>query len=100
MLLPNEHAVRPAKHMKARIIRIGNSSGVRIPNSLLKKSGLAREVHLHATEGQIVIRSAKRSRADWEMRLRYVLGERGGERLLDGDATLTQSSWDESEWDW
>jgi antitoxin MazE len=86
--------------MKTRIIPIGNSRGVRIPKSLLEQSGLTDEVDLAASEGQVVIRSAKRPRANWEKRLRDAIAKKGPEPLLDGDATLTQSSWDQSEWEW
>ncbi len=52
--------------MKSRIIRSGNSQGVRIPRSLLDQSGLSGEVELEAKENGIVIRAPDDPRAGWE----------------------------------
>jgi antitoxin component of MazEF toxin-antitoxin module len=41
--------------MKATIISIGNSKGIRIPKPLLEESGLGKNVELRARRGEIVI---------------------------------------------
>lgn len=53
------------RHVKGRIVAIGNSRGVRIPKLLLEQAGLDDEVELHVEEGRIVIAAAARSRAGW-----------------------------------
>ncbi|MBI3953145.1 MAG: AbrB/MazE/SpoVT family DNA-binding domain-containing protein [Chloroflexi bacterium] len=82
--------------MKARIIRIGNSRGIRLPKPLLAEAQLAEEVELRAEPGRIVIRSARRPRAGWaeEARRMHELGE---DQLLD-EATPTR--FDQEEWEW
>lgn len=45
--------------MKASIITIGNSKGVRIPKPLLEESGLSGDVELKATKGKISIVAAR-----------------------------------------
>lgn len=45
--------------MKASIIKIGNSRGLRIPKALLLESGLGNEVELHAQSGKITIMPLK-----------------------------------------
>jgi antitoxin MazE len=82
--------------MKARIIRIGNSQGVRIPKSLLEQSHLTDEVRIEARENEIVIRPARLPRQGWEEAFR-VMAERRDDRLLD-EPRLT--SFDETEWEW
>ena len=52
--------------MKTRIVRIGNSQGVRIPKPLLEQSGLGEEVELEVRADEIVIRAGSRPRAGWE----------------------------------
>lgn len=47
--------------MKASIITIGNSKGIRIPKPLLEESGLAGVVELKASKGEIKIVPAPRS---------------------------------------
>jgi antitoxin (DNA-binding transcriptional repressor) of toxin-antitoxin stability system len=49
--------------MKARIVRIGNSQGVRIPKPLLEQTGLADEVELEVEGDCLVIRATGRPRA-------------------------------------
>ena len=52
--------------MKAQIIRIGNSQGVRIPKTLLEDGKLSGEVELELHEDGILIRSLQKPRANWE----------------------------------
>ena len=84
--------------MRTRIVRIGNSQGVRIPKLLLERSKLADEVELEAQDEQIVIRRAKQPRQDWAEAFR-AMSASGADELLDGDL-LRQTSWDEREWQW
>lgn len=46
--------------MKASIITIGNSKGIRLPKPLLEESGLGRDVDIWATKGEIKIVAAKK----------------------------------------
>ena len=84
--------------MKTRIVRIGNSQGVRIPKLLLERSNLPDEVELEAQDNQIVIRSAKQPRENWEL-VFQAMANRGDDDLLD-KSPLPQSRWDEDEWEW
>jgi antitoxin (DNA-binding transcriptional repressor) of toxin-antitoxin stability system/antitoxin component of MazEF toxin-antitoxin module len=49
--------------MKARIVRIGNSQGIRIPKLLLEQTGLTDEVELEVEGDCLVVRSPGRPRA-------------------------------------
>lgn len=51
--------------MRANIIRIGNSQGIRIPKVLLKQSHLGTEVELEVEDGKIIIHPALRPRQGW-----------------------------------
>jgi antitoxin MazE len=51
--------------MKARIVRIGNSRGVRLPKPLIAEAGLSEEVELSARAGTIVISRVSMPRAGW-----------------------------------
>ena len=84
--------------MRTRIVKIGNSQGVRIPKLLLERSNLAEEVELEAEDDRIIIRSLKQPRQDWE-RAFSAMAERGDDSLLD-DNLHTQTQWDEEEWQW
>jgi antitoxin MazE len=72
--------------MKTRIVRIGNSRGVRIPKSLLEQAGLTGEVKISVERGALVIRpAAARPRAGWAAAFQE-MARRGDDALLDADA--------------
>ncbi len=52
--------------MKANIVAIGNSQGIRIPKLLLDQSGLRGEVDLEVVELGLLIKRSKRPRAGWD----------------------------------
>ncbi len=85
--------------MKAKIIKIGNSQGVRIPKPLLEESGLHGEVELQAHENGIVIRPIARPRAGWEQAFQSMSAHQD-DRLLDEGLLPCSSSWDDEEWRW
>ena len=82
--------------MKTRLVRIGNSRGVRIPKPLLDQVGLEDEVELGVVENGIVIRAAGAPRAGWAEAAKLA-HERGEDGLLDEP---TPTRFDESEWEW
>ena len=84
--------------MKARIVRIGNSQGIRIPKLILEQTGLHGEVEISAERDAVVIRSATRPRAGWDAAF-LAMARRGDDGLLD-DVGPTLSTWDEDAWEW
>jgi antitoxin MazE len=81
---------------KTRIVRIGNSRGIRIPKLLLDQAALPDEVELRAEPGRIVVSAATRPRAGWAAKAR-TMHRRGDDGLLD-DATATH--FDLADWRW
>jgi antitoxin MazE len=84
--------------MKASIVRIGNSRGIRIPKAVLEQTRLKGEVELEVRDRQILIRAVREPRQDWGRKFR-AMAEQGDDRLLDGDV-MGQASWDGEEWQW
>ena len=41
--------------MRARIVKIGNSQGIRIPKPLLEQTGIMEDVELDVDKSQIII---------------------------------------------
>ena len=82
--------------VKARIVKIGNSQGIRIPKVWLDQAGLGADVLVTVKPNQLVIQSAHRPRQDWDEQFR-MMAERGDDRLFE-EAVLTR--WDEDEWEW
>jgi antitoxin MazE len=84
--------------MKTRIVRIGNSRGVRIPKPLLEQSGLGDEVELEVEAGRITIRAVREVRRTWPDAFR-TMAESGDDALLDTEEA-PGADWDEKEWEW
>ncbi len=84
--------------MKTKIVRIGNSRGVRIPKALLEQCGLHGTVELEVEGETLVLRPVAQPRAGWDEAFR-LMAERGDDRLLDPDSS-TGTEWDQTEWEW
>lgn len=83
--------------MRTRVVKIGNSKGIRIPKPLLEQSGIADEVDMEIEDGQIVIRAVRHPREGWDAAFTE-MAQRGDDRLLDD--VPSASTWDEEEWEW
>ena len=82
--------------MKAAVVKIGNSQGVRIPKVLLEEAGISGQVELRAEAGRIVIERAKHPRDGWEEAFKDADIDDSGELLL-GDFP---NEFDKDEWTW
>jgi len=81
---------------KTRIVRIGNSRGIRIPKALLEQSDLPEEVEIQAEKGRLIISGLPQTRAGW--------GEAAERMAAEGDDQLLEQSWetdfDRDNWQW
>ena len=82
--------------MRARVVRIGNSRGVRVPKALLDQCGIEDVVELSVTDNRIIISPLDAPRAGWAEAAQQ-MAARGEDGLLD-PPSLT--AFDESEWQW
>lgn len=81
--------------MKSRIVRIGNSRGVRLPKTLLEEAGLSDEVEIRAEGRSIVITPAAGAREGWAEAAGRLSKQQPG--LLDPP---TPTRFDDEDWDW
>ena len=81
--------------MRARIVRIGNSQGIRLPKLLLEQAGLADEVELTAAAGQIVIAAPRVARSGWAEAAKRLHAAQA-DQLKPTSAT----AFDDAEWEW
>lgn len=81
--------------MRAQIIRIGNSQGIRIPKAMLEDGKLSGEVELELHEDGLLIRSLQKPRAGWDAAFKAI---------ADGDddqgLTETPTEFEKKEWQW
>ncbi len=84
--------------MRASIVRIGNSQGIRIPKVVLEQTKLEGEVEWEVRDREILIRPVSKPRQDWAQKFK-AMAEKGDDKLLDS-SSIDQTSWDKDEWEW
>lgn len=84
--------------MRLKIVRIGNSRGVRLPAAVLRQAGLTDEAELEVADGSVVLRRPRRVREGWDAAFAAYAAEGPEENLL-GEAGHTPG-WDSKEWTW
>ncbi|MEH2376589.1 AbrB/MazE/SpoVT family DNA-binding domain-containing protein [Nostoc sp.] len=82
--------------IRTRIVKIGNSQGIRIPKLLLEQSGIGEEVEIEIQDCQLIVRAASQSRHGWEEAF-PTMAKQDDDALLD-DAVTTE--WEHLEWEW
>jgi antitoxin MazE len=81
---------------KTRIVRIGKSKGIRIPETLLDEAELPEEVELHAERGRLIVQAAQRARSGWAEAAKR-MHTREDDALLDEP---TPTKFDREGWEW
>jgi len=82
--------------MKARLIRVGNSRGVRIPKPLIEEARLEDEVEISVRDRSLIITSVESPRFRWAEAARLL-----NSRNEDRSAELhTPTRFDQEEWQW
>jgi antitoxin MazE len=79
--------------MRAKLVRIGNSRGLRLAKPLLEEAGLKDEVDIHVYPGVLTITPAASPRAGWAEAAQSVPSE----GLLDEPGA---TRFDTEEWEW
>ncbi|NQT74641.1 MAG: AbrB/MazE/SpoVT family DNA-binding domain-containing protein [Chloroflexi bacterium] len=83
--------------IKTRIVKIGNSQGIRIPKPLLDQVDIREEVELEVQDDQLVIRQVRGARLGWDDQFAK-MAEMEDDHLLDEE--IINSKWDIDEWEW
>ena len=52
--------------MEAKLIRIGNSKGIRLPKSMLVQTGMTERIKVEARGHSIILKPIKEPRSGWE----------------------------------
>lgn len=85
--------------MKIKVVKIGNSRGIRIPKSIIHESGLKNEVELEVSDGQIIIKPISENRESWDTAFKKMASKKD-DILLDSESIPSQTKWDQEEWEW
>jgi antitoxin MazE len=79
--------------MKAQIIQIGNSQGVRIPKAVLEETKLSGEVEMEVTPEGLLIRNIKRPRGDWDTVFKSLADSDDDLPLNEANTGFTKKEW-------
>ncbi|TFG99570.1 MAG: AbrB/MazE/SpoVT family DNA-binding domain-containing protein [Calditrichales bacterium] len=85
--------------MKTKVIKIGNSHGIRLPKAILLQMGIGKEIDLLVGKDQIILKPIRSQRSGWNEAFRK-MAARGDDLLLDKDSLAHQKTWDDEEWVW
>jgi len=83
--------------MRARVIKIGNSQGLRIPKPILEQTGIMDDVEIEVEKNRIIIRPIKNVREGWDVAFK-IMGEKDDDEPIFDDSV--SHLWDEEEWQW
>lgn len=83
--------------IKTRLVKIGNSQGLRIPKVVLDQIQLSDDIEVEVQKDRLVIRSSARPRAGWDTLFREMVAG-GDDQLLGPELQLTE--WEKTEWEW
>jgi antitoxin MazE len=80
--------------MKTKLVKVGNSQGIRIPKALIEAAGIESDLDMELEAGAIVLRRPRKARAGWEEAFRQL----GPDETAIDDVPATE--WDDAEWEW
>ncbi len=78
--------------MRARVIKIGNSQGLRIPKPILEQTGIMDDVEIEVEKNRIIIRPVKNVREGWDAAFKN-MGEKGDDELIFDDGISNVWQW-------
>jgi antitoxin MazE len=81
--------------MRANIIRIGNSRGIRIPKPVLEQAGLSTTVQLTVESGRLIVQPVRNPRQGWDRAFAAGAARPEGAKLEP-----VTNRFDQSEWKW
>lgn len=84
--------------MKAAIVKIGNSRGIRIPKPVFEQCGFTNEVELEVENHRLVVRSSSKPRAGWVDSFKSMAQK--GDDVFQTEYESMSNEWDGTEWEW
>ncbi|MDQ8165871.1 MAG: AbrB/MazE/SpoVT family DNA-binding domain-containing protein [Gemmatimonadota bacterium] len=79
--------------MRAKLVKIGNSRGIRLPKSVIEEAGLGDEVELRVRKGEIVIARVKAVREGWAEAALHMAKHEAYEDDDDFEDHLPEEDW-------
>ena len=82
--------------VRSKVVKIGNSRGIRIPKTLIEQAGLTDDVEMIVEGDKLIVHSARRPRQSWELQFAS-MAEHGDDHMPEEPIPTL---WDDEEWTW
>ena len=82
--------------MKAALISIGNSKGIRIPASVIKDCSFGDTLEMRVEDGKLVLEASRSTRSGWDEAFAHMAAAGDDAPLLGEDG----NAFDDAEWTW
>ena len=89
--------------MKLKLVRVGNSKGIRIPKPLIEQCGCGDTVEVSVKDGCVVIAAERKPRQGWDEAFRSAGPTVSAGPPADDEimlAGVTPNEFDRDEWQW
>jgi len=83
--------------MILKVIEIGNSKGIRLPQALIKNYGIADEIKVELNADGILLKPIKRIRDNWEEQFKKATSPLIND---EKDWQVPNNKFDEEDWQW
>lgn len=83
--------------MILKVIDIGNSKGIRLPQALIKNYRIEKEIKVELNEDGILLKPIKNAREGWEEQFKRATGAQSND---DKSWQEPNNKFDEEEWQW
>ena len=83
--------------MILKVIDIGNSKGIRLPQALIKNYSIEKEIKVELNEDGILLKPIKNAREGWEEQFKNALAAQSDD---DKSWEVPTNKFDEEEWQW
>jgi len=82
--------------MQTKVIHIGNSKGIRIPNHILKSLKISDEVDMIVDENknEIILKPVKKPRENWDLAFKKMKEEKEDILIINDSIDLKTDQWE------
>jgi antitoxin MazE len=93
---------KPSNGLTAKLVKIGNSRGVRLPKAVIEQAGLEDKVEISVRGNQIILSpvDAEDPRAGWEEAIKRSIEKYGPPEPIDQALEYMPNEFDKEDWTW
>ena len=79
--------------MNIKLIKIGNSRGIRIPHTILQQVKIKDELEMEVLDEKLVLKPVKKARRGWDKAFMKMHQQKDDHLIIDDRIDLTDEEW-------